>query len=181
MNGEIENINSLLHKTFNSFVVEGSKNASKIVEAWSSVLSKIKSVNQTENPNEGANLLDHSRVVDLKNGILLIEADHPGWISLLQFHKKFILKGMQMYAGDVEIKLLAFRLRGSNAEIQSSNNADVVRAKIEKRIEDEEKNLAESDFEPKNNQKTYKTEDLPPELAGIFADLKNSMLTNSKE
>ena len=55
MNEEIVNINELIHKTFNNISVEGSKNASRIVSAWNSVLSRIKSVNPIQNPNEGEN------------------------------------------------------------------------------------------------------------------------------
>jgi len=181
MNEDIVNINELLHKTFNNISVEGSKSASKIVEAWKNVLSKVKSVNPQQNPNEGENLIDHSRVVDLKNGILLIEADHPGWISLLQFHKKFILKGMQMAVSGVSINSLAFRLRGSQAGIPSDpNREDIVRANIEKRIENEENSLRKANLSLKQ-AKSYETSDLAPELAEIFADLKKSMLTNSKK
>ncbi|MBQ2529004.1 MAG: DUF721 domain-containing protein [Treponema sp.] len=180
MNEEIVNINELIHKTFNNISVEGSKNASRIVSAWNSVLSRIKSVNPIQNPNEGENLIDHSRVVDLKNGVLLIEADHPGWISLLQFHKKFIIKGMQMAVSDVPINSLAFRVRGSQASISSSSGSqNEVRRNIEKRIEIEEQNLSRTVFQSKPVQKSYKTDELAPELAKIFADLKNDMMEES--
>lgn len=182
MNEEIVNINELIHRTFENISVEGSKSANRIVESWRNVLSRIKSVNPQMNPNEGENLIDHSRVVDLKNGMLLIEADHPGWISLLQFHKKFILKGMQMSVPDANINSIVFRLRGTRDEISSPGEREkIVRANIEKRIESEEKNLNQANLSHQNVQKSYKIEELPPELAEIFADLKNTMLTKSKE
>ena len=182
MNEEIVNINELIHRTFENISVEGSKSANRIVESWRNVLSRIKSVNPQMNPNEGENLIDHSRVVDLKNGMLLIEADHPGWISLLQFHKKFILKGMQMSVPDANINSIVFRLRGTRDEISSPCEREkIVRANIEKRIESEEKNLNQANLSHQNVQKSYKIEELPPELAEIFADLKNTMLTKSKE
>lgn len=179
MNGEIVNINELLHKTFENISVEGSKNANKIVKSWNSVLLKIKSTNPLMNPNEGENLADHSRVIDLKNGVLLIEADHPGWISLLQFHKKFILKGMQMSAPNVEIKSLAFRLKGNQSGTENEKDRQkIVRENIENRIKKEEKDLESTDFLPSANQKKYKTNELAPELAEIFADLKKNMMKN---
>ena len=182
MNEDIVNINELIHRTFENISVEGSRSANKIVESWRNVLSRIKSVNQEMNPNEGQNLIDHSRVVDLKNGMLLVEADHPGWISLLQFHKKFILKGMQMSVPDANINSIAFKLRGNREESSGSGEREkIVRANIEKRIETEEKNLSRANIPLQNAQKSYKTDELPPELAEIFADLKNSMLTKSKE
>jgi predicted nucleic acid-binding Zn ribbon protein len=38
----------------------------------------------------GEDMISHSSVKDLNNGILLVEADHPGWIQLLQIRKKKI-------------------------------------------------------------------------------------------
>ena len=121
MTSNIENINELIHKTFSSISVGDAKRAQNIFSAWEQVLSKIKSVNQDANPNEGQNLVDHTRIIDLKNGILLVEADHPGWISLLQFHKKFILNGMRMRIPDLEISTLAFRLKGKRGELYGGN------------------------------------------------------------
>lgn len=184
MNDEIVNINEIIHKTFKNITVENSRNANKVVQSWNSVLSKIKSYNQENNPNEGQNLIDHTSIIDLKNGILLVEADHPGWISLLQFHKKFILKGMQMAVPEAEISSLAFRLRGSKAGLGSGDmkkSADETRKEIEKRIEVEENNLKNTNIGNLSEAKNFKTSELAPELAQIFEDLKKSMLTNSKK
>lgn len=181
MKDDIVNINEIIHKAFDSISVESTKNASKIVEAWRNVLSKIKAINTVDNPNVGQNLIDHSRVVDLKNGILLIEVDHPGWISILQFHKKFILKGLQMNVADVKINSLAFRVKGSTVGISASDNQKAATEEIEKRIETEENNLKKINFSSPTETKNYKTDELAPELAQIFKDLKKSMLTNSKK
>ncbi|UKI55723.1 MAG: DUF721 domain-containing protein [Treponema succinifaciens] len=78
------------------------KNSVNIYDEWKKILSRIKT--NSSNPNEGLNMAGHSRVIDLKNGILLIEADHPGWISLIQFHKKYILNGFRMKFPEVEFK-----------------------------------------------------------------------------
>ena len=78
MTSEIMNINELIHKTFSSISVGESKKAMDIFAAWENVLSKIRATNHEANPNEGQNLIDHTRIVDLKNGVLLVEADHPG-------------------------------------------------------------------------------------------------------
>ncbi len=185
MTSNIENINELIHKTFSSISVGDAKRAQNIFSAWEQVLSKIKSVNQDANPNEGQNLVDHTRIIDLKNGILLVEADHPGWISLLQFHKKFILNGMRMRIPDLEISTLAFRLKGKRGELYGGNenaySAEKVRSEIEKRIDEEEKKLADYENLDKKSDDFKKKKELPPELASIFEDLQKSMLTNSEK
>ena len=185
MVSNIENINQLIHKTFSNISVGESKKAQDIFAAWEHVLSKIRAVNQEENPNEGQNLLDHSRIIDLKNGVLLVEADHPGWISLLQLHKKFILKGMNMYLPNVEISTMAFRLKGKRGDlfdgIENASSPEKVRAEIEKRIDREEEKLAKQNIRMQNSDNLNKNKELPPELASIFEDLQKSMLTNSEK
>ncbi len=185
MTSEIMNINELIHKTFSSISVGESKKAMDIFAAWENVLSKIRATNHEANPNEGQNLIDHTRIVDLKNGVLLVEADHPGWISLLQMHKKFILKGMEMEIPGADISTLAFRLKGKRGDLyggdENATSPDKVRAEIEKRIDEEEKKLSNQSFKEKNSDEIQKTRELPPELASIFEDLHKTMLTNSEK
>ena len=185
MTSEIMNINELIHKTFSSISVGESKKAMDIFAAWENVLSKIRATNHEANPNEGQNLIDHTRIVDLKNGVLLVEADHPGWISLLQMHKKFILKGMKMEIPGADISTLAFRLKGKRGDLyggdENATSPDKVRAEIEKRIDEEEKKLSNQSFQEKNSDEIQKTRELPPELASIFEDLHKTMLTNSEK
>ena len=185
MTSEIMNINELIHKTFSSISVGEAKKAMDIFAAWENVLSKIRATNHEANPNEGQNLIDHTRIVDLKNGVLLVEADHPGWITLLQMHKKFILKGMEMEIPGADISTLAFRLKGKRGDLyggdENATSPDKVRAEIEKRIDEEEKKLSNQSFQEKNSDEIQKTRELPPELASIFEDLHKTMLTNSEK
>lgn len=185
MTSEIININELIHKTFSSISVGESKKAMDIFSAWEKVLSKIRSANHEANPNEGQNLIDHTRIIDLKNGVLLVEADHPGWISLLQMHKKFILKGMEMEIPGEEISTLAFRLKGKRGDLygggENMSSPDKVRSELEKRIDEEEKKLANQSHLLQNSDEIKKNKELPPELASIFEDLHKTMLTNSEK
>ena len=116
MREEIVSFSQIISNAFNSIKVENAQNSVNIYDEWKKILSRIKT--NSSNPNEGLNMAGHSRVIDLKNGILLIEADHPGWISLIQFHKKYIINGFRMKFPEVEFKTLAFRLKGNKGEIQ---------------------------------------------------------------
>jgi hypothetical protein len=61
----------------------------------------------------GERLAAHSRVVDVKNGTVIIEADHPGWIQLLQADQGKILEKLIRLLPDFGIKAVTFRLRRS--------------------------------------------------------------------
>ena len=92
MSEDIVSIGRVVEKMFGNLSVEDTRKAVTITNEWKKIVSRIKpSPNSSvRNENIGNNLADHSRVVDLKTGVLLVEADHPGWISLLQFYKSFI-------------------------------------------------------------------------------------------
>ena len=110
-------------------------------------------------------------VVDLKNGVLLVEADHPGYINLLQFYKNFILKGFQMNGNKYKIKNIAFKLSGARGFAEESiekKEADGIRmAEIQIKKEDECIKPAESEFLSKRTNK-----ELPQELKNIFENIE---------
>ena len=61
----------------------------------------------------GEDMVSHSSVKDLTNGILLIEADHPGWIQLLQMRKKKILKNIHKFYPELEVINIRFILKSN--------------------------------------------------------------------
>ena len=89
--------------------------ANKIHNVWKNVVSNIHSYKDENIDSDkripiGQRLASNTRVVDLKNGVLLVETDHPGWIQYLNMYKNFILKGLKMQIPELQIKTLAFRL-----------------------------------------------------------------------
>ncbi|MDR0474945.1 MAG: DUF721 domain-containing protein [Treponema sp.] len=53
---------------------------------------------------------NHSRIQDLKLGILLVVADHPGWIQILQTKENLLLIDLQESFPDLNISGIAFKL-----------------------------------------------------------------------
>ncbi|HUW69792.1 MAG TPA: DUF721 domain-containing protein [bacterium] len=58
----------------------------------------------------GPNLAAHSRPVDVRNGIVFVEAEHPGWIQLLQMNQHRILETIRIAFPELGISGIAFRL-----------------------------------------------------------------------
>ncbi|GAB1482302.1 hypothetical protein MASR2M78_11170 [Treponema sp.] len=55
----------------------------------------------------------HSKIVELERDILIVEADHPGWIQVLQFKQADILKAAQKRFPDLSIHGISLRLARS--------------------------------------------------------------------
>ena len=43
----------------------------------------------------GTDIASHSRVIDVKRGVVIVEVDHPGWLQVLQMKREQILTGMK--------------------------------------------------------------------------------------
>ena len=57
----------------------------------------------------GERLSAHSRPVDVRNGIVIVEADHPGWVQLLQLEQRRILEAIKRSFPELGITGIAFK------------------------------------------------------------------------
>ena len=160
----------------------------KLTNVWKKVVSKI-SVTKFESENSekrmpiGERLAGNTRVVDLKNGILLIETDHSGWIQYLRTYQKFILNGLKKELLDLNINSLAFRQAGSNVNLYDSYEEQMKNESKQfyDKIEQQERKIENKNLN--KNEKNDENEDecsLPPEMLAKFDSIRNSVLTNSK-
>jgi len=53
---------------------------------------------------------DHCRIRELERGILVIEAEHPGWVQILQTKQTLLLKAFQKKFPELKIQGLSFYL-----------------------------------------------------------------------
>jgi predicted nucleic acid-binding Zn ribbon protein len=58
----------------------------------------------------GEALAAHSRIRELEHSVLLVEADHPGWIQILQTREKDLLDALRRRFPDRHITGISFRL-----------------------------------------------------------------------
>lgn len=173
----------IVNEIFPNLRISDMENSVRMLDTWKTILSSINSRHCNT-----VNMADHSRVVDLKNGVLLVEVDHPGWIQMIQLHKKRILYLIHQKLPSLSVNTLAFRVKGSNAELC---DVDSLYQPSEKQRMDSLKNRIEAEDKllEKYNLKASKTDELkddkkcslPPELQKKFDELKKDMLTNSKK
>lgn len=158
----------------------------ELPSVWKSVVSNIHSRKFEDENSEkrmpiGERLAGNTRVIDLKNGVLLVETDHPGWIQYLNVYKKFILNGLKMKLPDLKITSLAFRVAGTNVSLSETYEEHLAqeKKKAEERFEKQEQQL--NQYYKNKNEKQDKEKiksELPPEMLSIFESIKQDMLTN---
>lgn len=154
-----------------------------VCTVWKKVVSKIHSNKYESEDSErrmpiGERLSKNTRVVDVKNGVLLVESDHSGWIQYLRFYQSYILKGLKMSLPELKIHSLAYRVSGSSAGLSVS---------YEERLSQEQQKMTtrmdktEKELEQKFGSESKPEGNLPPEILEKFERLKQSMLTNDEK
>jgi len=58
----------------------------------------------------GEAVASHARLVDIQNGILLVEVDHPGWLQMIQLRSTALLAAARATVPLVVIEGLRVRL-----------------------------------------------------------------------
>ncbi len=81
----------------------------------------------------GTDISNHSRLTDIKNGILYMEVDHPGWIQLIQLRKREILKKTKSIFPQLEIRDIRIFLEKHKKAVPEKDN------KQDKDSQDDEK------------------------------------------
>lgn len=94
-----------IYKVFNSNKMEQTNNVYKI---WEEILLSVKSF---VTPNYGKNMLDHSKIIDIKDETMIIEVDHTGWMQLFETHKTYLLNGLQKKIPEIKIKNITYKLK----------------------------------------------------------------------
>lgn len=153
---EVYGMGEVLTNVFTNIDSARVQQGNDIVTIWEDTVQKIY--------NYGPKLAGHTKVVDLKNGILLVETDHPGWNQILQNYKDFILKGLKMKIKDLEINSLAFKVKGTSVSLSESYEESKKRQQQEyiSKIENDEKKLEEMGF------KNESSGEINPEVKKLF-------------
>lgn len=126
----------------------------------------------------GQRILDHSEIVDLKNGILIVETDHPGWSELIKLNQNFIIRGLNYNAKDLKITNIATRLKGMKGRVSDREKNEIKNkavGKLKESNSNAEKVYQQYTKENKTRKEELKTTELPEELKDIFSKMMMSV------
>ena len=121
----------------------------------------------------GTRLGEHSRPADIRHGILIVEAEHQGWMQLLQLQQDRILEEIGRRFPELEIGGIAFRLsRGDFARPEEAPApvAPETPSAREKAPEEAAEAASEADSETGAETKSS----LPPEILAMFSRIRKN-------
>lgn len=85
-----------------------------IVNRWNEILASIPGLSKR---HPGV----HCRIANLSSGLLTVEADHPGWLQLLQWHQGELVERLQASFPVLAIKGVQFRLTRAGDPVERPN------------------------------------------------------------
>lgn len=85
-----------------------------VVNRWNEILASIPGLYKRR---PGA----HCRISGLAAGVLSVEADHPAWLQLLQWHQGDIVQRLDQAFPVLHIRALQFRLTRAGDQVERPN------------------------------------------------------------
>lgn len=82
-----------------------------LINRWNDLLTSVPGL-EKRRPSA------HCRISELSRGVLSIEADHPAWLQLLQWHEQELVTRIRTAFPILKIKALHFRLVRSDDSIE---------------------------------------------------------------
>lgn len=146
----IKDISALLSSFFSEDKLRRGEHYSEFFASWQSFV--------------GPRLAAHSRVADVDKGMLVVEAEHPGWIQLLQLRQSSILEDVARRYPELGLRGIVFKLSGQKAP---------ARNEPPKKVEEPE---PEPETEVEREQGARALEDIAdPEFKALLSSLKKAM------
>jgi hypothetical protein len=94
--GYMKRAGELLASIFDQQTLGAAREYSALFSSWKSIA--------------GDALAAHSRIRELEHSVILVEADHPGWIQMLQIKEKDLLDKLRRRFPNQHIAGISFRL-----------------------------------------------------------------------
>jgi hypothetical protein len=155
----IKDVSSLLSSFFDGEKLSRGERYSEFFSSWPAVV--------------GERLAAHSRVADVDKGFLVVEAEHPGWIQLLQLRQSSILDAVTRRFPELGLRGIVFRLSGQGGALRSQPTASREESGKEEKAAEDATPAIEEEAAPAELSKAKNLGD--PAFRALFASLKKTM------
>jgi len=107
----------LFRERFGEQFMEKGRSTTGLFSSWSKIVTEVcirmerkKAFASETEPDEIPAAAVHSRIKEIEHGVLFVEADHPGWIQILQTRQTELLKEVSRRFPELGIRTIAFKL-----------------------------------------------------------------------
>jgi predicted nucleic acid-binding Zn ribbon protein len=106
--GEV--ISFLFKQHFGEKFMDNARSGTELFNSWEKTVCQVWPRGENQENEDIPAAAVHSRIRELERGVLIVEADHPGWIQILQTKQAELLQAVQRYCPKLDIRGIAFRL-----------------------------------------------------------------------
>ena len=103
-------VTALFRDRFGPEFMETARSNADLFSSWQKIVTEVWPQKPGTDQEDMPAAAVHSQIRELENGVLLIEADHPGWIQILQTKQGELLSAVQRRYPVLGIRGIAFRL-----------------------------------------------------------------------
>ena len=103
-------ISDLFRNQFGPDFMDSAVATAGLFSSWKRIVSDLWPRAADQGMDDIPAVAVHSQIRDLERGLLLVEADHPGWIQILQTKQRELLSAVQRRYPELGIRGIAFRL-----------------------------------------------------------------------
>jgi hypothetical protein len=145
-------ITALFRERFGPEFIETARTSSGLFSSWEKIVAEIWPYSGDPGLEDIPAAAVHSRIRELERGVLLVEADHPGWVQILLTKQTELLSAVQRRYPKLGIQAIAFRLnrepfspQGPEERIPFEASTSIeVKTPKEVKAKGENKNLSEA-------------------------------------
>ncbi|MFP4644147.1 MAG: DUF721 domain-containing protein [Spirochaetales bacterium] len=94
----MEKADRILSALFERLNISDSEGYVRLFSTWRSVCDEVSS----------RGLADHSVIIDVRHGTVIVAVDHPGWLQLIQMQEKRLLGKLQKRFPDMGLQAIHF-------------------------------------------------------------------------
>jgi hypothetical protein len=103
-------ISLLFKQRFGEDFVDNARYSAELFNSWEKTVCQVWPKGDDQKNEDIPAAAVHSRIKELERGVLIVEADHPGWIQILQTKQAELLQAIQYRYPKQDIRGIAFRL-----------------------------------------------------------------------
>jgi len=118
-------VSALFRDRFGPDFMESAKSSAGLFSSWEKIVAEIWPADEEQKKDDVPAAAVHSRIRELEKGVLLVEADHPGWIQILQTKQAELLAVVRRRHPDLDIRAIAFRLSQASRPVPAAPAPDV--------------------------------------------------------